>query len=149
MFIDGEQVTALYNAVAKPEYESGTLTISLKKLSSGKIEGEGAVEAELGVASWLKRIFPFLDAKVKGGLKAAVGGERGCACNLREGAIFLHGIVSAIASSNIRRCTTKVVATRYRVTRRQTGFVVPTFMCAAYNMWYPTVKEIRCPLHKG
>jgi hypothetical protein len=55
MFIDGEQVTALYNAVAKPEYESGTLKISLKKLSSGKIEGEGSVEAELGVASWLKR----------------------------------------------------------------------------------------------
>src|ERR1700745_3761760 len=89
VFIDGEQVTALYNAVAKPEYESGTLTISLKKLSSGKIEGEGAVEAELAVASWLKRIFSFLDAKVKGGLKAAVGGERG---KEEENEIELHPI---------------------------------------------------------
>jgi hypothetical protein len=37
----------------------------------------------------LKRIFPFLDAKVKGGLKAAVGGERG---KEEENEIELHPI---------------------------------------------------------
>lgn len=79
MFIDGEQVTALYNAVAKPEYENGTITVSLKNLRSGKVEGEGALETQIGVASWVKvkTIFPFLDANVKGSVKATVGGELG------------------------------------------------------------------------
>jgi hypothetical protein len=36
-----------------------------------------------------ERIFPFLDAKVKGGLKAAVGGERG---KEEENEIELHPI---------------------------------------------------------
>jgi hypothetical protein len=77
MFIDGDQVTALYNAVAKPEYENGTITVSLKKLRSGKLEGEGTLEAQIGVASWLKSIFPFLDANLKGSAKAKVAGELG------------------------------------------------------------------------
>jgi hypothetical protein len=72
-----EQVTALYNAVANPEYENGTVTVTLKRLRSGKVEGEGALEAEMGTASWLKRIFPFLDTNVKGSLKTKVGGKRG------------------------------------------------------------------------
>jgi hypothetical protein len=48
MFIDGDQVTALYNAVVKPEYEHGTVTVSLKNLRSGKLEGQG----ELVIDQW-------------------------------------------------------------------------------------------------
>jgi hypothetical protein len=40
MLIDGESVTALHNAAAKPKYEDGTITVSLKKLRSGKVKGE-------------------------------------------------------------------------------------------------------------
>jgi hypothetical protein len=75
LFIDGPQVTALYNAVVKPEYETETIKVSLKSLKTAELTGEGSVEVEVGVASWLKTIFPFLDASAKAaGKLAATGG---------------------------------------------------------------------------
>src|SRR6266480_5157813 len=75
LFIDGAQVAALYNAVVKPEYKEATVKVSLKNLKSLELTGEGGAEAQIGAASWLKTIFPFLDvsAKVSGKASAAGG----------------------------------------------------------------------------
>ena len=75
MFIDGEQVSALYNAVAKPEHETGKITLSLKDKKQFQVEGKVSAEVEAGLAPWLKTIFPFLDAKGKVGGEVKAGGE--------------------------------------------------------------------------
>jgi hypothetical protein len=76
MFIDAEQVTGLYNAVAKPEHQTEKITLNIEKL--GSIEGKGkiTVEGKVGLAKWIKTIFPFLDAEAKVGVDAEVAGKR-------------------------------------------------------------------------
>ncbi len=75
MFIDGDQVTALYNAVAKPEHETEKITLSLKDTKEFHLEGKASLGGELGLADWLKTVFPFLDAKVKADVEAKSGGK--------------------------------------------------------------------------
>lgn len=75
MFIDGEQVAALYNAVAKPEHETAKITLSLEKATKFGLEGKGAVEGEIGLAKWLKTVFPFLDAKAKVSVEGKASAE--------------------------------------------------------------------------
>lgn len=69
LFIDQAQTASLYNAVARPEHETAKIVLSLKKSTQFEIGGKASVEGEIGVANWLKTVFPFLDAKAK------VGGE--------------------------------------------------------------------------
>ena len=71
LFADDEQITALYDAVVRPETETGKITISLEKLrgESGKLHGK--IQGEIGISSWIKKLLPFLDAKVGG----EAGGE--------------------------------------------------------------------------
>ena len=71
MFIDAEQVTALYNAVAKPEHETEKITLSLKDTKKFELEGKASAEVEVGLADWLKTVFPFLDAKAKIGAEGS------------------------------------------------------------------------------
>jgi hypothetical protein len=70
LFIDGQQVAALYDAVVKPEYKEASVTLSLKNLKSIELTGKAGVEGEISAAAWLKTIFPFLDAKVKASAEA-------------------------------------------------------------------------------
>src|SRR5256885_2226043 len=73
-FIDADQVSALYNAVAKPEHVAGKITLSLKDSKEFKLEGKLSAEAEIGLAAWLRKLFPFLDAKAKVGAEAGASG---------------------------------------------------------------------------
>jgi len=77
LFIDGEQISAIYNAVARPEHATEKITLSLSKSTKFGIEGQGSAEAELGLATWIKKIFPFLDAKGTIGVEASASHERG------------------------------------------------------------------------
>src|ERR1041384_4856503 len=52
MFIDADQISALYNAVAKPEHSTGKITLSLTKTNKFDLKGKAGVEGELGVAAW-------------------------------------------------------------------------------------------------
>jgi len=87
LFIDGDQVSALYNAVAKPEHETSKITLSLKNTKQFGLEGEAKVGAELGLAAWLKTVFPFLDAKATAEVginaKAELEKEKGSEIELR------------------------------------------------------------------
>ena len=65
LFIDGEQVAALYDAVVRPEYQTETIKLSLEKTKGLELAGKAGVELEVGSAGWLKAIFPFLDASAK------------------------------------------------------------------------------------
>jgi hypothetical protein len=65
MFIDSDQVTALYNAVIKREYETEKVSLSLKRAKSFQLSAGGSAGAEIGLADWLTKIFPGLDAKAK------------------------------------------------------------------------------------
>lgn len=76
MFIDGEQVTALYNAVAKPEHETEKITLSMEKLGAFEGKGKVGVEGKVGLAKWIKTIFPFLDAEAKVSVEGEVSGKR-------------------------------------------------------------------------
>ncbi len=80
MFIDAPQIAGLYNAVVKPEHETEKITLSLKKSRETTLAAKGGVEGELGMSSWLVKIFPFIDAKAKvtgeGGVEQMVGRER-------------------------------------------------------------------------
>jgi hypothetical protein len=75
MFIDADQISALYNAVAKPEHETEKITLNLEKSREFRIEGKVSVEGEIGVAKWLGTVFPFLDAKGKVGAEVAPSGQ--------------------------------------------------------------------------
>lgn len=75
LFIDGIQIAALYDAVAKPEYETATIKVNLKNIKSFEVTGEAGGEVEVSAASWLKTIFPFLDAKAKIEAKAGATGN--------------------------------------------------------------------------
>jgi hypothetical protein len=76
MFIDAEQISAIYNAVARPEYATEKITLSLTKTTKFGLEGKASVEAELGLATWIKTLFPFLDAKGTVGLEGSGSYER-------------------------------------------------------------------------
>jgi hypothetical protein len=77
LFIDADQVAAIYNAVARPEHATEKITLSLSKSTKFGFEGKGSLEAELGLATWIKKIFPFLDAKGTVGLEGSTSHERG------------------------------------------------------------------------
>lgn len=66
LFIDADQIAALYDAIVKPERDQGTITLSTKNLTVHDKSVEGKVGAEVGAASIIKTWFPFLDAKVTG-----------------------------------------------------------------------------------
>jgi hypothetical protein len=75
LFIDGQQVAALYDAVVKPEYKEASITLSLKNLKSIELTGKAGAEGEISAAAWLKTIFPFLDAKAKVSAEVGASGE--------------------------------------------------------------------------
>src|SRR5262245_57557239 len=75
MFIDSEQVSALYNAVAKPEHETEKITLNLEDSKEFKLEAKAEIKGKLGAAAWLRKVFPFLDAEVEA--SGAAGGSGG------------------------------------------------------------------------
>lgn len=77
MFIDGEQVSALYNAVAKPEHETEVIKLNVEDSKEFKGSVEVGAEAKVSTSAILKMIFPFLDAEVKGTAKASGSGGTG------------------------------------------------------------------------
>src|SRR5436305_803017 len=77
LFIDADQVAAIYNAVARPEHATEKITLSLSKSTKFGFEGKGSAEAELGLATWIKKVFPFLDAKGTVGVEGSASHERG------------------------------------------------------------------------
>lgn len=77
LFIDADQIAAIYNAVARPEYATDKITLSLNKSTKFGLEGKLSAEAEVGLATWIKKIFPFLDAKGTIGGEGSASHERG------------------------------------------------------------------------
>lgn len=79
MFIDANQIAGLYNAVVKPEHETEKITLNVTKSQETALSGNVGVEGEIGVASWLVKLFPFIDAKAKvtgeGGIEHTRGRE--------------------------------------------------------------------------
>lgn len=63
MFMDDPQITAFYDAVIRPEFQEGTVEVDLAKTTQWEGSVKVAAEAEMGVAGWLKTVFPFIDAK--------------------------------------------------------------------------------------
>jgi len=76
MFIDSDQVTALYNAVVKPEYQTDKVSLRLKDSDKFKLGAGLSAGAELGLADWLRTIFPFLGAKANVKAEGTASGER-------------------------------------------------------------------------
>src|SRR5690242_1077655 len=66
LFIDAAQVSAFYDAVVRPESDGGPITLEITGATTKKLSGEVGGEAEASVDTWLKKLFPFLDAKIKG-----------------------------------------------------------------------------------
>lgn len=63
LFLDADQVTAFYDAIIRPEFESGVITLSRSEAEGKKSSFEGGVGAEVTLSALVKKIFPFLDAK--------------------------------------------------------------------------------------
>lgn len=72
LFSDKQQIKEFYDAVVRPESAQGKMTLSLSKLEASTTTLSGEIAGKIGVAKWLKTIFPFLDAEVS----AEVGAER-------------------------------------------------------------------------
>jgi hypothetical protein len=76
MFIDSDQVGALYNAVLKPEYHTEKISLGLKHALKFELKAGGGAEAKIGFVDWLKTILPFLGAEGKVEVKGEASGER-------------------------------------------------------------------------
>ncbi len=64
LFLDSEQVTAFYDAIIRPEFEAGIITLSKSQMRAKKTSREGSLSGEASISALVKKIFPFLDAKV-------------------------------------------------------------------------------------
>jgi len=62
--LDSEQVTAFYDAIIRPEFEAGIITLSKSQMRAKKTSREGSLSGEASISALVKKIFPFLDAKV-------------------------------------------------------------------------------------
>ncbi|MGC4805257.1 hypothetical protein [Micromonospora sp. DT233] len=85
LFIDGEQVTAFYDAVVMPEHKDGKISISTKDIRLSKTSTSG----KLGTRARLTTIFPFLDAHIS--LEGSLGREKSKQAE-KGGTIELHPI---------------------------------------------------------
>jgi hypothetical protein len=89
LFIDGEQVSALYDAVVSPEVETGKISISTKGITLSKTSTGGKLGARVSTRQVLAAIFPFLDAQVS--LEGSRGREKSTQAELGD-TIELHPI---------------------------------------------------------
>ncbi|MFI1192496.1 hypothetical protein ACH4T9_04355 [Micromonospora sp. NPDC020750] len=74
LFIDGEQVSAFYDAVVMPENEAGKISISTKDIRLSRTSTNGKLGARIGTRELLAAIFPFLDAQIS--LEGSRGREK-------------------------------------------------------------------------
>jgi len=88
LFIDQAQISALYDAVVRPEHKEGTTTVTLRNLDGFDFEGKAAGKIEVGLAPWLTKIFPFLEGKatadIGGGVIKKVSREEGSQIELHS-----------------------------------------------------------------
>jgi hypothetical protein len=74
LFLDAEQVTAFYDAILRPEFDTGVIRLSKSEMRAKRTSLEGGLSGEVSTSALVKKIFPFLDAKVSGSAKRL--GER-------------------------------------------------------------------------
>lgn len=75
LFIDKQLVGAFYDAVVKPEYEEGTISLSTETMKSLKASIEAEAKIEVKPWEWIKMLLPFLDAKAEVKAGGKVEGE--------------------------------------------------------------------------
>jgi hypothetical protein len=77
LFIDDQLIKSLYNAVALPQFEQGSVTISTKDIKVSKWTAEGQVEASAGESIFAKIFFPIsAKASAKGGWGRSKSAEK-------------------------------------------------------------------------